>query len=98
MDFDFAVVHNEAQFAEAVHKEIDARTGCPHHLRQHFLAYSGNYLLRNFFLAKLGEQQKNPRQAFFTGIEELIYQVFLHAGIAGQQMGNENIGQGVLLV
>jgi hypothetical protein len=98
VDFNFTVVRNESQFAESVHEEVNARASSPNHLRQHLLAYSGNHLLRRFFLAKLRQQQKDPGEALFAGIEELIHQVFLNAGIAGQKMGNENIREGVLLV
>ena len=73
MNFDFAVVLDESQLAEAIHEVIDTRPGCPNHFRQHFLTYFGNDLLRRLFFAKLREQQKDPGQALFTGIEELIH-------------------------
>ena len=81
MDFDGAVVRDKSQFPEAIHKEVDARAGGANHFRQHFLAYFGNHRLRGFFLAKLREQQKDPGETFFAGIEKLIHQVFLHPAL-----------------
>jgi hypothetical protein len=97
MYFDIAVVLNEPQLTETIHEEIYARPGCANHFRQHFLTHSGDDLIRSFFFAKLRQEKKNSGQPFLTGIEELVHQVFLNPGVAGQKMGNKNIREFVLL-
>lgn len=51
-----AVVVNEAQLAEAVHEEINARSRGAKHLRQSPLIDFGNYRLGFSLLAELSEQ------------------------------------------
>src|ERR1051326_4171038 len=75
--FGAAGVVNEAQLPEAVHKEADARTSCPDHLGQSFLADLGNYSFRNAFLAKMREQQQHAGQPLFAGVEKLVDKIFL---------------------
>ena len=93
-----AVVLDKPQFTEAIHEEANPRAGCAHHLGKHFLAYFGNHRLWCPILAKLGKQQQGPRQALFTRIEELVDQVLLDANVAGKHVGNEDIGESVVLV
>ena len=98
MNFDGPVVADEPKFAEAIHKEVDARAGGANLFPPALPGLFWGPRFPDAFLAKLGEQQKDPGQPFFTGIEKLIHQVFLHPGITGEQVGNENIGEGVFLV
>src|SRR5437764_409192 len=91
MNTQFPVVLDEAQFAEAIHKEAHAGAGCANHFRQCLLAYLGNQYFWRAFLAELREQQEGPGQALFTGIEKLINEVFLDASVAGEQIGDENL-------
>jgi hypothetical protein len=51
-----AVVFDEAQLSEAIHKEADSGSGCANHLRQDFLADLWNHRLGLAVLAELGEQ------------------------------------------
>src|ERR1039458_6342968 len=67
-----AIVMNETQFPEPVHKKTDSRTSRAYHLGQGLLTDLGNYRLGYTFLAKTGEQQKDPGQPFFARIEKLI--------------------------
>src|ERR1035437_3465545 len=55
-----AIVMNETQFPEPVHKKTDSRTSRAYHLGQGLLTDLGNYRLGYAFLAKTGEQQKDP--------------------------------------
>ena len=71
------VIINKSQFPEPVHEEADPRAGCADHFRQHLLTDLGNYTLLFAFLAKMSEQQKDPGQPLFAGVEKLINQVFL---------------------
>jgi hypothetical protein len=41
---------------------------------------------------------KMPGPALFTGIKKLVDQVCLHANIAGQQIGHENVRQDMMLM
>ena len=66
MNPNLAVVFDEAQFPEAIHKKTPSGSRCANHLRQDFLADLWNHGLRFAFLAELGEQQQNPRQPLFT--------------------------------
>ncbi len=70
-----AVIFDKSQFFEAIHKEANSGSGCANHLRLNFLADLWNHCLGLAFFAKQGEQQQNPRQSLFAGIEKLIDQV-----------------------
>jgi len=98
VDLQPAVVVNKSQFPETVHEEADPRAGCAHHLSQHLLTDLGNYTLRFAFLAKMSEQQKDPGQSFFAGIEELVNQIFFVSNVPRQQIRYEHVGQSVLPV
>jgi hypothetical protein len=69
-----AVIFDEPQFPEAIHKKTHSGSRCANHLRQDFLTDLWNYRLGLAFLAELGEQQENSRQPLFAGIEKLINQ------------------------
>ena len=88
-----AVIFDEAQFSEAIHKKTHSGSGCANHLSQYLLADLRNHRLGFAFLAELREQQQNPRQPLFAGIEKLIDQVCLDASVAGKQKGDEHIRQ-----
>ena len=98
MDFEPAVVVNKAQFSEPVHEVADPRAGCADHFRQHLLTDLGNYRLGCAFLAKMSEQQKDPGQPLFAGIEELIDQILLVTDVSPQQIRHEQIGKRVFPV
>jgi hypothetical protein len=51
-----AVVFDEAQFSEAIHKKTYSGSRCANHLRQDFLADLWNHRLGFAVLAELGEQ------------------------------------------
>jgi len=56
-----AVIFDEAQFPEAIHKKTYSRSRGANHLSQYLLADLRNHGFRFAFLAELGEQQQNPR-------------------------------------
>jgi len=85
MYLDAAVIANETELAKAVHEEADTGPGGTDHIRQCFLGDGRNEGLRLAGTAEFGHQQENPRQAFFTGIEELIDKIGLGSHAAGQQ-------------
>jgi hypothetical protein len=51
-----AVIFDEAQLPEAIHKKTHAGPGGANHLRQDFLADLRNHRFRFALLAELGEQ------------------------------------------
>ena len=60
---------NEAQLSEPIHEKTDPRPGCAYHLGEGLLTDLGDYSLGCPFLAKMGEQQKDPGQPLFARIE-----------------------------
>ena len=93
MNLQPAVVMNKSQFPESVHEEADPRAGSADHFRQHFLTDLGNYCLGFAFLAKMGEQQKNPGKPLFARIEKLIDQIFFKTDVPRQQIDHEQVGK-----
>jgi len=81
---DTAVVFDKAKLAEAVHEEADPGSRSADHIRQGLLGDRRNQCLRLSRSSELGHQQKNPRQALFAGIKELIDKVSLNAHAARQ--------------
>src|SRR6476469_9964202 len=57
IDFEIAVVIDEAEISELVHEEIDARTGRPDHFCQGLLGDLGDALLRSLLIAVPRQQQ-----------------------------------------
>ncbi len=47
-----AVVINETELSEPIHKEVNSRSRGADHFCQGFLAYLGNYILRSPFFAR----------------------------------------------
>ena len=68
-----AVVLDEAELAELVHEEADARPCGPHHFRQGFLADIGDHRLGLTVFPEVGQQEQHPRQSLFARIEQLIH-------------------------
>src|SRR5271165_4228467 len=93
MDLQPAVVMDKSQFPEPVHKETDPRAGCADHFREHLLTELGNYSFGCAILAKMSEQQKDPGQSLFAGIEKLIHQIFFVTDVPRQQIGDEDVGK-----
>ncbi len=48
-------------------------------------------------MAAAGQKQQGPRQALLAAIEDLIGQVFLHAAVPGQHVGQKTLGEFRLL-
>jgi hypothetical protein len=84
MDLDLAVIFDESKLPEFVHEVAHPRTRRPNHLRKRLLADLSRDRLRPAFLAEIRQQKKNPGQALFAGVEQLIDQVFFHPDVARQ--------------
>ena len=83
-DSQFAAVFvsDAATILELIHEMTHARPGCADHLCQGFLSNSGKHNLGPVFLAKMGQQQENPSQTLFAGVEELVHQVLFISDVA----------------
>ena len=93
-----AVIFDKAQFSETIHEKAHSRPGCANHFSQYLLADLRNYRFRFAFFTELREQQQNPRQPLFAGIEKLIDQVRLDAGVPCEKKGDEHRRQFGLMV
>src|SRR3954452_19267827 len=69
MDAQDSIVFDKAKPAEFVHKKADSRARSADHLGQGLLADLRNNRLRFPFFPKVGQEQEQPSQAFFTRIE-----------------------------
>src|SRR5437763_17032886 len=76
VDLQAPVVVNETQFPEPVHEKADSRTGRSNHLGQGLLTDLGNHGFRLTIFAEMSEQKKDAGQSLFTGIKQLVDQVF----------------------
>src|SRR5437879_13393441 len=67
VDFDAAVVINEAQSSELVHKETHAGARGADHPCERLLAYLREDRLRPTFVAKMRQQKKSPEIGSASG-------------------------------
>jgi len=98
VDFQVAIVADQAQFTEPVHEKAYAGSRRADNVREHFMAELGNHRLRPAFLAELRKDEKKPSQALLAGIEQLIDQVCLDPDVARQEMCHESLGKPLLVV
>src|SRR5579864_5170916 len=97
-DSHFTVVFNESQLPELVHKEGDPGASSTDHLGQGFMSDFGHNGLRALALAETGEEQQGPGQPLFTGVEKLVYQVFLDPHITREQVLQKKLRKGRFLM
>jgi len=98
MDADAAVVVDEPELPEPIHKEAHPRACGSNHLGKRLLRYFRDEGLGFGCLAELGHQEQNPRQPLFARVEELVDKISLRANALGQQKTDEHVGESVLLV
>jgi len=67
-----SVVVDEAEFSEPVHEEADPRARCADHLSKGLLANFWDHRIGHTVLTEMRQQQKNPSESLFAGIEELV--------------------------
>ena len=94
VDLDPAVVvFDEAEFSKFVHEEIDARARRADDFRQSLLGNVRQFtvwLVLRFSIA--AEHEQRPSQAFLTGIEELIDQIFLDSIVVTEHILDKIVG------
>src|ERR1019366_8000599 len=91
-------VFDETKFPEFNHKEIHTGSSCPDHFRQQLLRYFGDHSLWLILFAIACEQQKGAGQPFFAGVKMLIDQILFDSEIPCQHLGDEAVGESVLLM
>ena len=98
MNPDAAVIFNEAELAKAIHEEAHTRPGGANHFRQSFLRDLRDQRFCFSRLAKLRQQQEDPRQTLFAGVEKLIDKIGLGSHATRQEELQEQVGERMLLV
>jgi hypothetical protein len=93
VDFDAAVVVNEAQFSKFVHENTHTGPGRSDHLRKRLLADFGDYRLRLAVFAKVRQQQEQTSKTLFARIEQLIDKIRFDAEGPAKKMRNEHLGE-----
>ena len=58
----------------------------------------GNHQFGFAFLPEIGQQQQHPRQPLFAGVEELVHQILFNSNVAGEQMVQQQLGKGRLVM
>src|ERR1700730_11708953 len=91
-------VVDQPQLSKLVHEKAHARSRRTDHLRQRLLADLRYDRLGPTFLAKIRQQKKGSRQAFLARVEQLIHQVRLNPDGARQEMRDEHLRKGRLLM
>ena len=87
-----AVVLDEAEIAELVHEEIDARPGRADNLRERFLRHLRDRQ-RLIPLPVARQQQQDTGEPLFARVEQLVDQVLLHTDVSRQHVREEPFGQ-----
>jgi len=93
VDFDAAVVVDEAQLSKFVHEETHARPRRSDHLCKRLLADFRDHRLGCPFLAEVRQQQEHSGKTFLARIEKLIDEIRFNANSPTQKMGNEHLGE-----
>jgi len=92
------VVRDVAEFPETVHEVADAGPCRSDHIRERLLSNCRYKRLRFAGFTKLRHEKKGSRQPLFTGIEELIDQVFLGSDTADEDKFHEHLREASLLL
>jgi len=98
VDFQTAVVFDEAKLPKLIHETTDVRTRRADHFRQHFVAYLGHDTFGLAVFAIAGEQQKDASQTLLTGVKNLVHQVRFIPDVAREHVSDEEFRKIVALV
>jgi hypothetical protein len=88
VNFQSAVVFNEAKVSKLIHETSDMRPRRTDHLRQRFMTYLGHNTRRLAFLFVAGEQQKDTSQSFLIWVKMQVSKVCFVADVAVKQIGD----------
>src|SRR5271156_4539725 len=93
-----AVVLNQAQFSKLVHEVTYTRPCGADQLSKRLLANFCDNRLGSTFLAKIRQQKKRSCQSLFGRIEQLIDQVLFNSNSARQEVRDEHLRKGWLVM
>ena len=93
VDFQGAVVLDEPELAELVHKKAHARPRRSNHFGERLLANLRYDRLGPPLLAEVRHQQEQSRQTLLARIKQLVDQVLLDARVPSQDVGQEHLGE-----
>lgn len=79
MNLNAAVVIDESQFPEFIHKKADAGARRANHVRKRLLADLCDHRFRLTLLAEIRQQTEKSREPLLTRIEQLIDEIGLNA-------------------
>ena len=98
LNFELAVVFDQAQPPKFVHEKIHARSCRANHLSECLLVELYGQRFQATVIAVIGQQQKSPCQPHLAGIEQLVDQVRFNPGGPSQKMGEKIVGKLLFLM
>jgi hypothetical protein len=93
VNFQVAVVFDETQLAELIQEKAHARARRADHFGERLLTNPCYDWIRPPLLAEVRHQKEKSRQTLLARIKKLINKVFLDAGVASQDVGQEHFGE-----
>lgn len=93
-----AVVLDETQLAELIHKKADAAASGADHFGESSLRDASDDVLGLFTVAITRNQEEGSGQALLARVEELVDQVFFHPDISFEHVGDKAVGKVALFV
>jgi hypothetical protein len=92
------VIVNKPMISKPIHEMTDPRSGCAYHLCQISLTDPRKDKFGSTLLAKMGQQQEDPSQTFFAGVEKLVHEICFVADVAAKHVRDEQFRDLVFLV
>src|SRR6266581_7918662 len=93
MNFQPAVIVDEAEFAELIHEKAHSGSCRTDDLGEGFLAHLWNYLLGLAVFSKVSQEEQDARESFLAGVEELVHKVLFDANVAGEDVSKKEFGE-----
>jgi hypothetical protein len=98
LNFELAVVFDQAQLPKFVHENIHARPGRSNQRGKRLLIDLYGYRLQTKVVAIIGQQQESTCQPHLAGIEQLVNQVRFNSGGPSQQVTEKVVGKLLVLM
>ena len=98
MNFQLAVVFDQAQLPKFVHENIHARPGRSNQRGKRLLVHLYGYRFLTKVVVIIGQQQESTCQPHLAGIEQLVDQVRFNSGGPSQKMSEKVVGKLLVLM
>jgi hypothetical protein len=98
LNFQLAVVFDQAQLPKFVHENIHARPGRSNQPGKRLLIDLYGYRFQAKVVAIISQQQESTRQPHLAGIEQLVDQVRFNSSGPCQKMSEKVVGKLLVLV